>query len=331
MADLVVDNKKENIKEPDGAIVGQPGSSAVNSEQKTDITNYEPPLGMECHRIKTKAERTFDAAAYSGIGWFGNAALSTSIAYYLKHSKSGKPKFDHFVRKVAEFLNKENPPIAAVNKNAEFFSLIIGGTMLMYPLKKLEDHKGKVIRGIDRIFTKAKAAFGRDETEIERIDKEASFELLDQEPKQSWATILRARFVGLGVALLILNLVGSKNNNAIEDATSRLTSNLLKKHVNPELTHKVTKLATLDVLYSAVAAAGLYIDSHLINPPKEGHKLQEGGLNPLNPPNAEPSWVSHAKPKATTVEKKFPAPPSESFAQRVVSDTKKQSQAQVSL
>ena len=137
--------------------------------------------------------------------------------------------------------------------------------------------------------------------------------------------------MGLGVALLTLNLVGSKNNNAIEDATSKLTSNLLKNHIKPELTHKVTKLATLDVLYSAVAAAGLYVDSHFINTPKEGHKLQEGGLNPLNPPNEEPSWVSHAKPKSAQQDKKPLVPSPESFAQRVVSDAEKQSQAQVSL
>ena len=267
----------------------------------TDVEHYEPPVGMECRRIKTGAEKVFDSAVYGGIGWIGNATLSTALAYFMKYSKAGKPLFDKAVKTIAATINPKNPNIAAVNKNAEVAALIVGGTALMWPVKLLEDNKAKVVRTIDRAITNVKSLVGIRETLEEHQEKEAAFELLAQEPKQNWWTILRARAVGLGAVFAALNAVGPRINNKIEDTVANAVTKTFKNgdsthHFNSEKVHKIAKLATLDVLYSMVAAAGLYVDSHFINRPKKNESvLQEGGFNPLNPPNEEPIWIGHAR------------------------------------
>lgn len=285
------------------------------------MAGFDPPLGTECKRIKTTAEKIFDLSAYSGIGWVGNAALSTSIAYYLEYSKSGAKKFTNFAKKIAQLINKENPNIQHTTNKLEFLSLIIGGTILMWPLKKMEDHKGNIVRGIDKIIGGVKSICGWKESKEETEQKEEAFKLLEAEPKQNWKNILRARFVGLGAALLTLHTVDKispVDNKMLKEVTATVAGSAHKKWrpgapiEKNERIKKITELATIDVIYSFVAAAGLYIDSHFINPPKNKNRnLQDNTLSPLNPPNEETSWIGHAKPRA----KSPPAAPVSSFAE----------------
>ena len=290
-----------------------PASTAVESAAATDAgkkpdnapeaangEHYNPPLGMDCKRIKTPAEKIFDFATYGGIGWVGNAALSTSLAYFMKYTKAGKPLYDKMVKGVANTLSPGNPKfLDSVNKNAEVAALIVGGTSLMLPVKMLEDNKSKVVRAIDKVIVGAKSLIGIRETQEEKLEKDAAFELLAQEPKQSWYSILRARFVGLAAVYATLNLVGPARNEKIENAVANavnesFTKSEATKHFDQDKVRKVSKLATLDVLYSMVAAAGLYIDSHFFNPPKKDKKIQGSTLSPLSPPNEETHWIGHA-------------------------------------
>lgn len=278
-----------------------------------DIMHYEPPPGMECKRVKTTAEKIFDTATYGGIGWIGNAALSTSLAYFFRHSKSGKPFFDKGVKTISNTFSPGNPNFEkAVNKNGEVASLIVGGTSLMLPVKVLEDNKAHVVRFIDKILVGTKSLIGIKETPAEHLEKEAAFDLLEREPKQSWGSILRARAVGLIAVFATLNAVGERRNQKIEnfvaDAVTEKYAAGNFKPVKPQTMEKISRLATLDVLYSIVAAVGLYVDSHLINPPKKDKKIQPGTLSPLSPPNTETHWVGHAKTKTSSHTAKMQAP-----------------------
>lgn len=155
-----------------------------------DFVRLEPTK-----RQKTYGEKRFDWVTYGGIALAGNEATSFGITESIKEGRFAhkayqkfeglftrmqKPGTTSWLREYA-FGTAEKP-----GARLPFLLVATLGGMLMVPfIKHREDHKGEIVRKLDR---KHYGAAADHDPQLEAAHKE-----MDDAPKQSWSSLGKGR------------------------------------------------------------------------------------------------------------------------------------------
>lgn len=284
--------QKEAVKEPEKEIT----PAAAKSEPKM-----------------SKGEKVFNWVTYQGLNYWTNLLLSVAAADRFINppdvKRTGKINefIDGFInrQKLDEWVSKTTKAVANVTKKAglnidlwkihkksnrgwESLMLLTGGTLLLLPLKFLEDNKRKIVHATNKKLGVSQVApDGHEETPEEiHIEKE--------QPKQSVGNLIWRRAIGTvtvvstGIAIdkifeskkqkldaKTVNLgweevhypVRPKGGQAnVEDTVFGWINKVAKKMRGKEfnkngIVSRWTRLAILDTFFTAITASVMYVTS----------------------------------------------------------------------
>ena len=286
-------------------------------------------------RVKLPAERFFDKAVYGGISYFAQAAAGIGLAYWLKHG-SGQPYFEKMGKWLGPKLFKniaENKGVEAAAKEGATVltvsTMIAVGTAFLIPVKMLEKHKAKIVRGMHE-----RAHEGKDLTPEEKAFHEKCLQDLENEPKQTWGSLLEGRIASLAGVYALMFAIGNKNNQAMQDGATKAIMGGFEKIGATKLAKNQTLSRTinigfLDVFYSAVSASGLYIYSHWIRPPKKeklGHTHEPIPVNivseitDMSDNTPAPALSFQERVKSREINNKAPEKPEALYTQKIAAE-----------
>jgi len=179
---------------------------------------------------QSPGEVLFDRSVYTGIGFGANEILSLIIAVEGRHY-GGKKLYDGATKKFATSINKVNKLVGrkpVVHNEAgdilEVGTLLIGGTLLVVPMKWLEDRKASIVQKLNHGLDKLHGNKLDDEA-LKIRDKEVA-EDIACEPKQTWGSLITGRVLAVLSNMVILKntvLRGDKTNWA-KDKTLEVTT-----------------------------------------------------------------------------------------------------------
>lgn len=176
-------------------------------------------------RDKTRGEHLFNWSVYAGIGWIVNAAISLVALDWFEYNKTGQKAAEFGKSAIGTLLKPLKLSAARHSKftNMGFFiaALYTGGTLLIPVMKWFEDRKGSLVRFADRVL------HGKEEAETNQKLIEAHAEM-DEAPKQSWGSMLKARILslpaGIGIGLLVGNHDAFSSKIAANSGFSKYSS-----------------------------------------------------------------------------------------------------------
>jgi hypothetical protein len=144
---------------------------------------------------------------------------------------------------------------ASVKQWGETFSLFsmlaAGGTLLMGPIKWLEDNRQYLSAKIDKTL-------GTNPGECDHVAPE---------PKQTWYSVLSGRAASVAVAVSALSIMGPQRAGEISEWMGKHTANLwmkMRPKSNAQTVRKWADLAAFDVLFTSITAMVTYAFSRVV-------------------------------------------------------------------
>ena len=229
----------------------------------------------------------FNRALYTGVGFGVNEASSLWITNQFANgnnlfakvpalekagewfSKSGYERVGAWIAKTFKFADKvsvEGKKISSVErgKNALLMTtLISGGTLLILPMKWLEDSKAYWVHKTDHVLDWMRG----NKMSAEEIAKrdEAVEQYIACSPRQSWSSMLIGRTIAVLSSIgLGTFIVGPKNNDRLMDWSEKtLTGKLLPKdHIGkPHSWRNYARLLSVETYSCATSSIVLEIMS----------------------------------------------------------------------
>lgn len=333
------------------------GDNSLDTEKQKENTNPAtskakaadapcPPENQECLEEKKK-QRTwgnviFDWGVYASIAWAGVSAFSLATAHLAMNSKHAglaplRDFYQGMKNGVAGFLKSTlmkykgaAHDVAAklehdkrVNKwasgTALYYILGAGGSILMWPIKYLEDNRLKLAAKIDN-------ALGTTPPDPELVKKE---------PKQTWGSVFAGRalsVIGIGYGSFVL--MGPDRASKISKWVGKHATKGWM-HISPQSklrpVHKIMNTAVFDVLFTVITASVTYAFSRFVARSHDRKLEAEDALLAVNPvaPNllADQNYYESLPKRehAHQVQRKEkPAKRAESFTQRAAEETNHQ-------
>lgn len=287
--------------------------------------NHEAHEAQEGEHVREKlpAEIFFDKAVYGGISYFAQAAAGIALTYWIRES-GGRRYFDKMSQWAAPLMTKitgktGKEAVDAANTPIVVSTMIMCGNAFLLPVKWLENRKPQIVRTLNDRHNARLEAQGHAPTPEEREHQEQVLGELEREPKQTWSSLLEARFFGLAAVYGAVFGIGTPNNlrmekfvsETVRDAAGAVGAKSLAKN---SAFDKILRLTTNDMFYSTVSAGGLYVYSHFIRPPKKDKgeadsvavgPLEESALYALGLDNEiDGKNPGHAKPRPATAHHK---------------------------
>lgn len=253
---------------------------------KPDITEAEPSAIASKH--KSKGERVFDWAVYGGIAGVGTFLATVPLTYVLKYSNAGGKYYEGFVDIIHKGLKKVTPGLMSrkVAEDAAMTSaLMMGGNAMIWPVAVAEKHKVQTVSGLNIILG--------DKTPPERIE---------QQPKQTWGSLLKARLTAWGTVFAAIFTASSlfpKSFSTFENEFAERVCKLIGKpekilvdgkHV-PSRAFLFGKISALDVFATAAAATLLYVAGHTFARRREARKAGPQSDHRINFDQADAAQV----------------------------------------
>lgn len=204
----------------------------------------KPASDKKSHK-KSGGEIIFDRTVYTGIGFGVNEASSMIIADELRYGNNkyfGKEIFhkaaEGWVKmlKLKDKVSKDGKQItslARAENTLEVGALLIGGTLLLLPMKWLEDRKENFVRKINHGIDKMRGR-DKDDAAIQARDQEVA-ETIACQPKQSWTSLIIGRISAVVTNMLILS------NTVFAEPRATQVKDFSEKHVT-KLTVKADKM-----------------------------------------------------------------------------------------
>jgi hypothetical protein len=151
-------------------------------------------------RTETAGEVLFDRGVYTGINFVVNEALSMVMAVKLRHFE-GKADFDKASQWWMKKIGFKDKVIKGVTTTAltraedqiEVFTLLGGGTLLVVPMKILEDNKQQVVKNLNHLWDRLSGK-GLDADATKARDEEVE-KAIACEAKQTWKSMLIGRAI----------------------------------------------------------------------------------------------------------------------------------------
>jgi|GEM_PF-6415809 len=254
------------------------------------------------------SERFFDKAVYGGISYAAQAGAGIILSRWLKFGGGNK-----YYTKMAEWAGTKlcsaktaEEAIKVASRPVIVTTMIGVGTAFLLPVKWLENRKPQVVRWLHERDVAKEEARGHVFTPEEKAHDQKCLEQLENEPKQTWKSLLGGRAFGLAAVYAVL-LATPKANERIENfAVKNILKGVdtvgLKTLAKSKKLDQYLHIGFLDVFYSAVSAGGLYVYSHYIRPPKKANAAVEAKVE---------------EPVATPPTEQEPNTPQKSFAASV--------------
>lgn len=175
---------------------------------------------------KKAARFALNAFNFLGLHWVGNSALSLWITYNLA-SKEGTQKVLHTIARgitpVVHGWEKAKASIglnglsklskemraAHINQTARSFTetavMCLAGSIILVPVKKLEDHKTQIIDSIDGVIHP-----NREKPDASLVETKGGAQ--PEEHKETWTNLIRARVLALFPIFWLDNRIQAFNN-----------------------------------------------------------------------------------------------------------------------
>lgn len=187
----------------------------------------------------SKGEKVYNWVVYSGINYWVNLISSIMMADFLISGKGKKP-MGWLVGKTAEALAATGMNMKSAYRNSkttmETLTLLSGGTLLLVPMKYLEDHKRSVVHWLnDKMGVDQTAPDGHKETQDEIY-------IECEQPKQSWWSAIKRRLY----AIVAVAATGQVIEHTLAD----------KKIIKPDHTYSINPY---DPASKTVAFEGHYM------------------------------------------------------------------------
>ncbi len=185
------------------------------------------------NRKKTAGELIFDRVVYTGIGFGVNEASSLWITDQFMHGKpkwflGGKP-FSHegFEAASKAIAKTFKMPVAKAGNTLLMATLLSGGTLLVLPMRYLEENKITWTRRANHLADYMSGnKLSKEEVDVR--DKEVE-QAIACSPQQGWGSLLAGRAVAMFASWATGTfLVGPKNNEKIMDFSEKHISNAAK-------------------------------------------------------------------------------------------------------
>ncbi len=264
----------------------------LNDLMSTDKEYVEAPqdIAKDEKREKLKQEILFDKAVYGGISYAAQAATGIALLRWLKYG-SGKAHFEKAARWLGpKIFNRPTIEEAAKEVSTPLIvsTMIMVGNTFMLPVKMLENRKVGIVKWLHERDVAKQEAAGNPQTEEEKAHDAQLFKELEAQPTQSWKSLLGGRAFGLAAVFAATFAIGNSRNEAMQkysaDAILKGADAIgLKKLAKNETVRQYFYLGFVDLFYSAVATAGLYLYSHTIAPPKKDKTSTEPGKPGIKP------------------------------------------------
>lgn len=242
---------------------------------------------------RTVGNRVYDWGVYTTFAWAGVAAFSMFLAHESLH---GTHKMFGWLRSLNKgihdglsgILSKtvmKHSPKENVEEWAKattlFTILYLGGSMLMAPIKWLEDHRHSNAAKIDNLL-------GTTPPDPETIAKE---------PKQTWKSLLSARFlssvIGYGGFILVGPRIAGKSSRWFGEKFTGIWQKL-RPNCNAETVRKWADIGAFDAMVTAGTAATTYGFSRLIARKNDPAPAVEDALYLIDPATPTPQETSSA-------------------------------------
>lgn len=237
--DLPIDKEHEHLKEPASAAATQdsdtpqnPPKTSVEPEKTTpdpihketstapaNAQGQPQPMVLPTYP-RTEAKHAFNAFNFLGLHWVGNSSLSLWITYNIVN-RPGVQQFMHTLSKgitpIVEGYDKLKGAIGLsklqnvskeiranqINQSArsmtEVACMCIAGSIILFPVKMLEDHHGQLTRWFDELIH---PAHKRERLKLEAEAKEKGLPkpVEPHDPNhrpETWTNLIRARALAL--------------------------------------------------------------------------------------------------------------------------------------
>lgn len=250
------------------------------------------PHAHDDTEIRSRGEKIFNISVYKGIGWITNAAISVYLTDLLIHGK-GRPYCDQAIHSLAPKFERflgDHPEKALNRAESSVFcaGLFTGGTILLYPIKKLEDNKARLVKFIDHTYNQT---FGVDTTEL-AIQKNAH-NRLEKEPTPSWGNVLLGRVLGtIAVVSVMVGIFRNRDVKAAELAAKKTTeafkeseSSFLNKIASYPAFQRTLGITFMEMYTSFIAEEVLYLTTRIYKGLKRKEMLEQAGNdNVASPP-----------------------------------------------
>lgn len=185
------------------------------------------------NRKKSGGEVLFDRAVYNGIGFGVNEVSSLWITDQFMHGKpkwylGGKAFSEHGFSAASDWIAKTfKMPKAKAGNTLLMATLLSGGTLLVLPMRYLEENKISLTKKANHFLDWIKGNKLSKE-EVETRDKEVE-QAVACSPQQGWGSLLAGRAVAMFASWATGSfLIGKKNNDKIMDFSEKHISNAAK-------------------------------------------------------------------------------------------------------
>lgn len=293
----IPESKASELKSADEnpATASQSSQKEAAKEPEKEIT----PASAKSESKMSKGEKWYNRITYTGLNYWVNLGLSVVMADIAINGKGiWRKGLDYSINRTTKHLSSaiismsKNPDkskiIRKVHNNTrvgyESLSLLTGGSVLLFPLKFLEDNKRKVVHWLnEKLGVDQTAPDGHKETPEEiHIEKE--------QPKQSVGNLLWRRLVGTVAVVssgIIINQIFKNKNKIIPAKTYDISWTKVKYDPRPQggkenieekvfgllnkargkefepngIFTRLTKLAILDSMFTGITAAVMWMTS----------------------------------------------------------------------
>jgi hypothetical protein len=299
-------------------------------------------------RKLTAGEVVFDRTVYTGIGFAANEALAMLLAVEMRHF-GGKESYAAISKKWRDIMKykdttKNGVTTTGLTKAAdslEIFTLLAAGTLLIAPMKWMEDRKPQMVKNLNHLFD-SMGGNKKTEEEVQARDAEVN-KAIACEPKQTWGTMIAGRAIATvsNMGVLKETVFKGERTQIVKDKSRQYADMMADKlHAasgkpagtgidrlkQTERFKRYTEIFGLETLYTAASSMVLELSSKFLASKKPRVKNPELCAAPLPQPKAEPKETTDKTRRgfASRVDQsRDSSSKSDSFAQRVVDESAK--------
>lgn len=238
---------------------------------------------------KSGGEVVFDRVVYTGIGFGVNEASSLWITDQFMYGKNMLEHSSPELRKMGSWFSKEGfervsegiaktfnltekiakdgskiTPKARGGNALLMVTLISGGTLLLLPMKWLEDHKNYWVKKANHMLDswrsdKLSAA------EIEARDKEVEQKIACS-PRQSWPSMLLGRTIAVGSSISTGTfVVGPEGNDKLMNWSEKAITGSIQPEGKKDAAHRYARLLSVETYSCAISSIVLEVMSKLFS------------------------------------------------------------------
>jgi len=262
-------------------------ADVTTNTAETPGSQAQDALDAMHKRKKTAGEVVFDRVVYTGIGFGVNEASSLWITdqfvYGKKNlfenipglrnfgkwfTKDGYDKIragmaDHFkIKDGVDHAGNLIPSRAKAGNLLLMITLLSGGTLLILPMKWLEDHKIPLVKKTNHLIDRLRGTKMTGE-ELAARDDEVE-QAIACSPRQSWPSMLLGRVIACTASVSTGTfLVGPENNNKLMKWSEKTLTGSLQPSAQRNAAHRYARLFSVETYSCAISSIVLELVSKL--------------------------------------------------------------------